>query len=320
MTFLQDILKLHPVRKTETQKNAFRGWAMKQMRAMGYQPRVETDGRLKHQNIVAGEPSRAKVLFIAGYDTPARSLLPMLVFPRNLPLSFSYFLLNVLLLLLLPVAVLLVVQGFWGIPRLSYLAMIVTYLAELALKMIGPANPNNANRSTGPAALLELMSQIPEEDRGKVAFILFDHSSLERMGSKAWAKTHAETQYTRLTVCLSDLGVGKDLLLISRSLARKTDCYPQLEQALADPPGRTAHFYKAAGSAVTSDHGTFHCGSVLTACKASTGIGYYIPALATVKDTEADPENISFAAGALADFVHRAFGPKTAETEESTCP
>ena len=88
MQFLDEMVKRFPVRRSREEKAAFRAFALQAMRELGYDPRVEENGRAKHQNIVAGDPEHAAVLFCAHYDTPAVFPLPNLMLPRNLPCPF----------------------------------------------------------------------------------------------------------------------------------------------------------------------------------------------------------------------------------------
>ena len=88
MTFLQEITNRYPIRKREEQKEAFLKYAAAAARKMGYEARVEEDGR--HKNLVVGSPENANVLITAHYDTPANMLLPNLIIPRNIPLFLLY--------------------------------------------------------------------------------------------------------------------------------------------------------------------------------------------------------------------------------------
>lgn len=88
MTIREEIDAQFPIRKTTAQKRAFEKWVMAKMREMGYRPYVDGMNRkdkLRHRNIVAGDPQNAELLISAHYDTAATIGIPDLRIPRNFP-------------------------------------------------------------------------------------------------------------------------------------------------------------------------------------------------------------------------------------------
>lgn len=318
MDYLQELTGRFPVRKTKAQKQAFRAWALEEMRRLGYKAKVEDNGRAKRQNIVVGDPGRAAVLFTSHYDTGARMPLPDLIIPRSLPVFAAYQLLNILLLFVPALAALILVQGFTGMPRLALGAFALMFIALLLLVTRGPACLHNANSGdSGVAALLALMAAIPEAERGKVAFTLFDGRFNGRAGSKAYARDHMQVQFTRLTVNMDCVGVGEHMLCVSTDVARKCTGYGSLERALADTAGCTAHFFGSRTTILGGDQKSFKCGVALVACKQATGIGFVTPSLRTARDRVARPENIDYLARALSGYIHAILGKKDAEPEQN---
>ena len=63
-----DILKAHPVRKTKDQKAAFRADVQAYAKTLGYECKLE-EGKSSVQNIVIGDPKKARYLVTAHYDT-----------------------------------------------------------------------------------------------------------------------------------------------------------------------------------------------------------------------------------------------------------
>ncbi len=154
-----------PIRKTTAQKRAFEKWVMAKMREMGYRPYVDGMNRkdkLRHRNIVAGEPQNAELLISAHYDTAATIGVPDLRIPRNFPvyiLSQGAVLLGMLLISLLigTVVGLATKSGDWLI-----LTFFFAYLALMLMMMFGAANKHNVNDNTsGIAALLRRCSACP---------------------------------------------------------------------------------------------------------------------------------------------------------------
>lgn len=316
MDYMKELVQRFPVRKSKEQKQAFRAWALNEMTAMGYKAKVEVNGALKHNNIVAGDPDHAAFLFTAHYDTPARMLLPNLMIPRNFPLFVLYQVLNILIIMVPALAAFVLVQGFTAMPRLALLAFIVVYFGLLLLLTRGPANPNNVNDNTsGVAAVLSLMAALPEEVRSKVAFILWDDEEKGKQGSKAYAKEHLQTAYTRLMVNMDCVGVGGHIVCGATRQARKCTGFGRLERALTETPGLEAHVFDSKTCLVNSDQASFKCGVSLSACKQARLVGFYTPAIHTSRDTVYDEKNIAWLTEALRSCVCAAAGQKEMEAE-----
>ena len=305
MSILEQINEQFPIRRSSEQKDAFRKWVMGQMKAMGYQPRVEESGG-KHNNVVCGDPEEAQMTITAHYDTPACFGLPNLMIPRNWPVYFLYQSAIILVMLLISFAVGLGLMALTGEEVLLRIGLLGTYFGLISLMMYGPANKHNVNDNTsGVAALLETMAKIPEEHRQKVAFILFDNEEKGLRGSKAYAKAHLQVQYTGFIVNLDCVGVGEHFLLTVPKLARNIEAYQLLERLLAEREGRTVHFFGAFGTRGNSDFRSFKCGVGVSAYRKVSGVGFVTGAIHTWRDTRADQGNIDWIAGALADGAAR---------------
>ena len=76
MSFLQEIVKQYPIRKSREEKDAFLKYAQAQARRMGYKATVSEDAR--HRNFVAGDPDKAGDVIIDVIESenpPLRLLL-----------------------------------------------------------------------------------------------------------------------------------------------------------------------------------------------------------------------------------------------------
>ena len=293
MTVCEQIAALFPVRKNKAQKTAFRQWVMAEIAEMGYPVRVEENDKGRQQNIIAGDPEHAQVTFTAHYDTPSTILLPDLQIPRNFPvyLLWQLFLIGGMLLLsfLAGMALGLLTQngdvmilGFFG-----------AFVLQMVLQLNGFANRHNVNDNTsGVAALLEAMQRIPEEDRQKAAFILFDNMEKGRKGSKAYCRDHLEMHHTRFIVNADSVGVGDVFLVSAPSLAVQLPQYAKLQKALAACPERTVRFHSSMTTRVNSDFRSFKCGVGIGAYRDVPGIGLYLGDLHTAADDEVDQRNI----------------------------
>lgn len=303
MSYWETLQEQFPVRKRREQKEAFRQWAVPEAERLGYAARVEPTGGFS-RNVVVGDPETAEVVFTAHYDTPPRMLLPNIVIPRNLPLFYAYQI-GFVLMLVTVAAVVGVAAALLGVKgrAIFWIAWLV-YMGFLMLMLVGPANPHNANDNTsGVATLFELMARLPEDARGRAAFILFDNEEKGLLGSKAYAKAHPEVKCLRLVVNLDCVGNGETFLVIASKLAAQLPAYAALEEALRRQPGRDVCFYGTRGSAYNSDQKSFSCGVAVAACKRRRGIGWYCDRLHTPKDTVCDQENLTFLADALCAWV-----------------
>jgi len=304
MTICEQITERFPIRKTAAQKKAFRQWVMREIHKLGYTARTEENDKGRQQNIIVGDPEHAEVTFTAHYDTPSTILLPDLHIPRNFPVYLLWqmgmiggmlllsFLLGLALGLLTKDGDLMIL-GFFGV-----------FVALMWLQLNGFANRHNVNDNTsGVAALLETMARIPEENRSKAAFILFDNMEKGRKGSKAYARDHLEMQHTHFVVNADSVGVGDVFVVAASSLAVKLPQYAKLEKCLAESPEREARFYSSVTTRMNSDFRSFKCGVGVMACRQVQGVGLYLGDLHTSRDNTADQGNISALAEAFSRLV-----------------
>lgn len=305
MNYLNEIVSRFPIRRKAEQKKAFRDWAVEEIRRLGYNVKVEQTGVGFHENIVVGNPEKAPVLFTAHYDTPNANFLPNLMMPRNPVLFFLYVMLNVLILLGGSVVIMLLVGGLTGNPDAARIAWIATYFGLLMLMNFGNIpNKNNVNDNTsGVATLLTIMAQLPVEDRQKAAFILFDNEEKGLAGSKAYAKDHQQVAYTRMTVNLDCVGVGENILVLSKKLARQHLEFAPLQRHMEAITTHSVHFFDASGSVSNSDWKNFKCGIAVMACKKAKVVGFYTPHIHTKRDTYADQGNIDAIANAMSVYI-----------------
>ena len=202
MSVIETLLTQHPIRKSAAQKETFRTWVMEQAQDMGYS--AETEKLSGNSNVIIGNPEAAQVVFTAHYDTPAAMPLPNIIFPKNRLLFIITQTGSVLLMLgiaaLLGGATVKLTANAEAAKNIFRLALIVQAL----LMLLGPANKNNANDNTsGVAAVMEIMARLPQEQRNKAAFILFDNEEKGLLGSGAYArkrKAIKPVSYTHLTL------------------------------------------------------------------------------------------------------------------------
>lgn len=312
MTIREEIDAQFPIRKTTAQKRAFEKWVMAKMREMGYRPYVDGMNRkdkLRHRNIVAGDPQNAELLISAHYDTAATIGIPDLRIPRNFPvyiLSQGAVLLGMLLIsLLIGTAVGLATKsGDWLI-----LTFFFAYLALMLLMMFGAANKHNVNDNTsGIAALLETMQRLPPEAREKTAFILFDHQETGSRGAKSYGAQHVEVQTMKLLVDLNCVGDGDTFVISAPKMAQDKPQYAAVRESLEEnamASGVSTQFFGRAGVQGAGDYRRFVCGVGVSAYHHSAGVGLITGRIHTSRDTVCRQENLDYLAKSLADAAQK---------------
>lgn len=305
MSYLEDIKGQFPIRRKDEEKQAFLKWAEDEASRLGYQAKVETLGRGgQHRNLVVGDPETAEVVFTAHYDTPAVSLFPNIMMPRNIPLFMLYQFAIVGVLLIVSLAAMLGAFRLTNHSGASMLVFLLVYYALLFAMIKGPSNKNNANDNTsGVAAVLSLMAALPEDARGKAAFILFDNEEKGKLGSKAYAKAHAAVAKDTLLINMDCVGLGEHMLVVAKPLAQALPSYAVLQENMKSEQGVQTHFFKSATSVVNSDQTAYRAGVVICACRRMRVVGFYTPYLHTRRDTVANEGNIAYLAKSLSDFV-----------------
>jgi len=302
MTIISTLVEKFPVRRSKEQKEAFRAWAVEQAQAMGYQAQVES---LKdHHNVVIGSPETAQVIFTAHYDTPAGFFLPNLMTPRNKLVFWLRQFWMILIFILLGAVVGVPAGLLTGSREIGFWLGWLVYMGALMLMLYGPANKINVNDNTsGVAAILETMARIPEENRSKTAFILFDNEEKGMLGSGAYASSHKAVKKEKLLINMDCVGDGENILFFANKKTRALDVFPHLEGAMQGVTGRNFIMNKLEKCVYPSDQSQFKHGIAVCACNKMKVIGYYCDKIHTKKDTVCEQANLDFLAEGLNAFV-----------------
>lgn len=166
------------------------------------------------------------------------------------------------------------------------------YWVLLFLILDGPANKHTANDNTsGVTTVLDIMAELPQDQRGKVAFVLFDLEEVGLFGSSSFASKHKAIKKNALVInfdCVSD---GETMLF---ALKRTTVKYAELlEKAFISTPDVTVDIAKKAF--YPSDNVSFNGGIGVAALKKSKRFGMlYMDRIHTNKDVIYREENIRF--------------------------
>lgn len=313
MSIIETLVEKFPIRKSKAQKAAFREWMVGWAQEQGYAAQVESAWNIaKCHNVVIGDPETAEVVFTAHYDTPAVMPLPNFITPCNVLVYILYQLLLVPVILI-PGAVTGALGGFvlkllTGNAEIAasiggLLGFVMVYVT-LGIMMFGPANKHNVNDNTsGVAAVMELMARMPEEQRGKAAFILFDNEEKGMLGSGAYAGKHKTVKKEKLLINLDCVGDGENVLFFANKKTRALACFPKLESAMQAQTGRSFVMNRMENCVYPSDQANYKLGIAVCACNKMKVIGYYCDKIHTKKDTVCEQANLDFLAAGLTEFV-----------------
>lgn len=311
MSIIETLLTQHPVRKSKAQKAAFREWFTAWAQEQGYTAQVESGWNLaKCHNIVVGDPETAEVTFTAHYDTQPVMIVPNFITPCNVLVWLLYQL--VLTAVIFAPAILLGALAGWlggyAGPEVGfacgYFTSMGLLIASMALLMFGPANKHCANDNTsGVAAVMEMMQRLPQEQRSKAAFILFDNEELGLLGSGAYASKYKGVKKSKLIINLDCVGDGENILFFANKKTRALPCFPALEAAMAEQSGRNFVMNRMEKCIYPSDQASFTFGIAVCACNRAKVIGYYCDKIHTAKDTICEQANLDFLADGLVAFV-----------------
>lgn len=296
MSYLNLLNEKFGVRRKDEEKKAFREFVLGEAEKIGLSAKVETTGDGKNENVIVGDPERAKVVLTAHYDTPAASLFPNIMIPRNIPLFFAYQMLPVMFMLAIALSISYLVGMAWLHDERAYmLTFLALYYGLYFLMFRGLSNPKNYNDNTsGVATLLEIMRGLSEEGKERVAFIFFDNEEKGKKGSKAYFKDHESVMKDKLLINFDCVGNGETVVFIAKEEAEKREEYKALKASFAPKGDYTAEFYPMRGSESNSDYKSFPQGIGCMACKRTKGGLLYTPAIHTPRDTVAKDENIEY--------------------------
>ena len=300
-----DVFRDFPVRKTKKQKQAFREAVQSYAEQLGYPCTVES-GSLGSRNLVIGNPEQADYLVTAHYDTCARLPIPNFLTPCN----FWLFLLwqVVLVLLILGVCILmgLGVGFLTGSGAIGSWCGYLMIWVILALMLIGPANPSNANDNTsGVVTLLEIAKSMPGNQRKKVCFVLFDLEEAGLIGSASYRKAHKSQTDRQMVLNLDCVGDGDYLTLFpTKRLKKDRKRLKSLYKACGYFGKKSILVHEQGFSFYPSDQANFPWGVGIGALN-KRGKTLYLSRIHTKKDTILERTNVNLLRAALITYICR---------------
>ena len=298
-----DVLTAFPVRKTKQQKQAFRDAVQSYLASLGYECKAEK-GSLGCQNLVIGNPEGASCLVTAHYDTCARLPFPNLITPCNFWAFLGYQLLVTALLLIASFGLGFAagwLTGNWAFgSAVGYLCIWVL----IALMLIGPANQSNANDNTsGVITLLEIARTLPESQRHKVCFVLFDLEEAGLIGSTSYRKAHKKATDQQLVLNLDCVGDGDFIRMFpTKKLKKDRKQLTSLYCSCGYFGPKNILVHEKGFSVYPSDQTNFPYGVGICALRKGRA-GLYLSRIHTKRDTVLEETNVNLLRAALTTFI-----------------
>ena len=298
-----DVLRQFPVRKTGKQKAAFRVALQSYAQRMGYSYREEK-GRFGSRNLILGNPESASYLITAHYDTCAALPFPNLITPCNLFLfclwQVALSAAIILLAVIAGTAAGMLTQyhplGFW----IGYLC----FWMILVMIYVGPANRNNANDNTsGVVTVLEIARTLPENQRKKVCFVLFDLEEAGLIGSSCYRKKHTQEISRQLVLNFDCVGDGDCLMMFPTGRLKKDKNRMAVLETMVGKFGKkTLSIRKRGFSVYPSDQMCFPYGVGICALRKGR-LGLYLSRIHTRRDTVLENTNVNILRAAITSGI-----------------
>lgn len=301
LTAPMDVLQLFPVRKTSAQKQSFRDAVIDYASKLGYTCREES-GRFGCRNLILGDPDSAKFLVTAHYDTCARMLVPNWITPCNVYVYLAYQILIVAAMIVVSVLTGFLADCIWKGAG-SFVGM-VTYWVLLFLLILGPANPSNANDNTsGVVTLLEIARTMPDNQRHKVCFVLFDLEEAGLIGSSAHRKAHRQATNRQMVLNLDCVGDGDHLLMFpTKALKKDRKKVTSLYKACGYFGRKSLLVWEKERYLYPSDQMRFPYGVGICALRKKKK-WLYLSRIHTENDTVLEETNVNILRAALTTFI-----------------
>lgn len=298
--YLNEIDSEYPIRRNEKEKQAFYEY----VKAEIGEGRVSKQTLDDNKNIVIDDLSTADVIFTAHYDTPAASIVPNMMMPRNKILGT---LINMLFPVLMALASLGIAYLIGFLANLDQGAVIAIYLVlYFGLYFLLTrtfSNKHNKNDNTsGVATVLSLAQQIKND---KVAFVLFDNEEKGLLGSKALNKKYKKEFMDKLVINLDCVGNGDQIVFIPKEKAEAREEYSLIKESVDENAGFTIRYIPFKKALGNSDHKSFPCSIGVMAGKEGKIAKTFTGRIHTSRDTVASEKNIYFLTDVMVKMIEK---------------
>lgn len=307
MTHLDYINQNYPMRKTAEEKERFREYVITTLDKKGIEAKIERTKDGKNDNIIVGDPTTAKAVFTAHYDTPARSLFPNIMIPKNKELFYSYQFVPIIFLLVVSFAFAYlmgyVVFDDYSVFLISFL--IAYYGIFFGIMRVFKNKHNFNDNTSGVSTVLSIIDNLTPNELKEVAFILFDNEEKGKKGSKAYFNDHKEQMSDKFLVNYDCVANGNNVIFIAQKDAIGSAEYKMLEESFSVNNKFNLEFLTHKQAQSNSDHKNFPKGVACVVCKKLKNGLLYTPYIHTNKDVVADNGNIEFLTKNTCIFIRK---------------
>lgn len=305
MTHLDYLNQNYPTRKTAQEKENFRKYIVNSLKEKGIEAKIERTQDGKNDNIVIGDPTTAKSVFTAHYDTPARSFFANIMMPKHRVIFYAYQFVPIIFLLVVSLAFAFIMGTLIvNDTRVYYLSFLLAYYGLFFVMMRGFKNKHNYNDNTsGVATVLSIIDGLSPEELSNVAFILFDNEEKGKKGSKAYYHQHKELMKDKFLINFDCVGNGDNIIFIAQKDAINSKEYKNLETGFIKNDKFSTEFLTHKRADSNSDHKNFPKGVACVACKRSKNGFVYTPHIHTEKDIVASNSNIDYLTKNIIVFI-----------------
>ena len=295
------------MRKTAEEKERFREYVITTLDKKGIEAKIERTKDGKNDNIIVGDPTTAKAVFTAHYDTPARSLFPNIMIPKNKELFYSYQFVPIIFLLVVSFAFAYlmgyVVFDDYSVFLISFL--IAYYGIFFGIMRVFKNKHNFNDNTSGVSTVLSIIDNLTPNELKEVAFILFDNEEKGKKGSKAYFNDHKEQMSDKFLVNYDCVANGNNVIFIAQKDAIGSAEYKMLEESFSVNNKFNLEFLTHKQAQSNSDHKNFPKGVACVVCKKLKNGLLYTPYIHTNKDVVADNGNIEFLTKNTCIFIRK---------------
>lgn len=308
----QDTILLdYELRKSNKEKSAFLEYLKARLEESGYSPKemqIEERGKglLKTQNLIVGDPEKAKVVFSAHYDTCAVLPFPNLMSPTNPVIFITYQILVVFVLLIIAGAPALAFGLLFRNGELTVILFEVLLFVFLFHTLFGWKNKHTANDNTsGVIFLTQFLEKIPIELRSLICVVYFDNEEKGLLGSAFFHTKHKKCMKDKLIINVDCVGDGREVVSLANRPARRDSLYPLFVEAMKKASLNFNGEYLCRNMKFMmfgSDQANFKKGiGICALCKSV--FGRYVARIHTSSDTICRQENITYLVQAMVEVV-----------------
>ena len=298
--YLNEIDSEYPIRRNAREKQAFYEYVKDEIG----EGRVSKQTLDDNKNIVIDDIFTADVIFTAHYDTPAASIVPNMMMPRNKILGT---LINMIFPIFMALASLGIAYLIGFLANLDQGAVVAIYLVlyfgfYFLLTRTLPNKHNKNDNTSGVATVLSIAKQIKND---KVAFVLFDNEEKGLLGSKALNKRYKSDFENKLVINFDCVGNGNHFVIISKEKAEKSEEYSIIKDIAIGNDEFKIHnvtFKKACGN---SDHKSFPCSIGIMAGREGKIAKIFTGRIHTSRDTVASEKNIYFLTDVMVKMIEK---------------